>query len=601
MSDIVRIIPMKVKLGSLAILALAAAAAWLASLWPVLLADIYSQVTSGTYADLAAALPSLAMFGMALAVAEVLGIGRRVLSDVIAADLEAAVRDQGILSALSLPAPKVAAKLKAELAAMLNQGVDGVAQVFKLAANDLVPALLTAAFVVWRVATGAPWQIVCVMGAYVVLTATLSALQIKSQNGIRDGINQMQNNLSGEISQSLENHESIRVMAAESFEGARLAPKVARVASQQRYHHRVMGAYDTAKQLSKTVMFCGVIGAGLACAHAGLMDGAAVVSSAMLFNQLTGPLDTLYRLLDEGATSFVKIARLAEVLDDARACRRDLRPVQPNMACGAIEARGVTVVAPNGRIINSGIDLVVPAGSVATVDGPSGCGKSSFSKSSIGYFGHEGSLALFGCPVDLYPPEQIAAETFYLCQKPFLFSGTVRDNVAFGLPRGSYTDDDLHRALSLAMLGGDELGCAGDILDKLLDEKGANLSGGQQQRLAAARAFLRRPHLLIADEATASVDIPTATAVMGNLIAHMRKVEGGTVLIITHQEEIREMADVHLSIQAHNEGQTMGARDAGREREGLEREGREREELEREGLEREEREREGKDRLRLAA
>ena len=96
-------------------------------------------------------------------------------------------------------------------------------------------------------------------------------------------------------------------------------------------------------------------------------------------------------------------------------------------------------------------------------------------------------------------------------------------------------------SLEKAMFSADEVTDLAEFLDRDLPENGKDLSGGQRQRLQAARLFLRHPVILLADEPTASLDIPTAKALMSNMIEHVAA-DGGTVCFVSHQEPIQAMA-----------------------------------------------------------
>lgn len=578
----------KTRLMTLAIIALAAAGSYFTSLWPVVLADIYNGLSSGSIASPEAVWLPAAQFASCLVLAELLGIARRVTTEVAAADLEASARSHSLESTLALPVSRVGGTLSAELATLVNQGVEGCCQVFKLACNDLIPSVATVAFVAYQVVCGAPPVILACMLGYVLTTAVLSFFQIRSQNGIRDGINVKQSNLAGNVAQSLANHEGIRTMAAEAHEAHRLAERIRGIAKLEKYHHRVMGGFDAAKQTSKTAFFVAVLIAGVWLASVGQMDGGMVVAAMMLFNQLTVPLDSVYRLLDEFASSNVKIGRLVEIDADAqkertaraeqvrasRACEmiRDIpiaaasrhasegiafdsgiqetaSEARSSVPCrplaNVVEAHDVAVLAPNGHIINSGLTFAIPAGTMFCLDGGNGCGKSSLMKSLLGYFPHTGSVRLLNRPLESYEADELARTVFYLPQRPFLFSGTIAENITYGLDRQP-ADHALRAALDLALVRPGEFG--DDPLAYQVGEGGGNLSGGQRQRIAAARLFLRQPSLLFLDEATASIDIASALQLMANIKAHMAKT-GGNIVLITHQNEVKALCDGFLSLE----------------------------------------------------
>jgi ABC-type multidrug transport system fused ATPase/permease subunit len=179
----------------------------------------------------------------------------------------------------------------------------------------------------------------------------------------------------------------------------------------------------------------------------------------------------------------------------------------------------------------------VPAGRVIAVVGPTGAGKTTLVELIAGLLApSSGSVRMFG-------------ERALVFQEPFLFSGTVRDNLEIGT---RYDDEELWAALELA--AADRF--VRDLshgLDTVVGERGVSLSGGQRQRLALARALVRRPDLLLLDDTTSALDPGTEATVLANLRASLAK---STVVIVASRPSTIALADevVHLEfgrIAAH--------------------------------------------------
>ena len=516
------------------------------------LVDGFSSGSIGTFDELAT---PLAAFACCCCAAKLLAIALRVGGDVSAASFEADMQKEGLFSALSLPPTSSSlGRQSAELGSIIGQGVEGCSQLYKLLVKDAIPVVLTACFIGYQVAVGASPVMLGIVLAYVVLSFVVSAMQIKSQNGIRDGIILRHARLNGDVAQSLSHHEAIRAMAAERFEADRLDGQIRDVARLERTHHSAMGRYDAVKQVLEVALFGGASLAGIALVQDGSISAGALVGTLMLCQQLIVPIDSIYRLLDEIATSSNKVSRLMEIVREAdgyaerdRVLDGKQRPSR--LACGApsITASDVSVLTPRGIAINSGIGFCAYGGEALRFDGPTGCGKSSLVKAMFNYNQHEGSLRLFGREVSEYSRKQLADAVFYLPQDSFVFSGTVRENLTYGFDPGTFSDAELVEALEKAMFTAGEVADLAEFLDRDLPENGKDLSGGQRQRLQAARLFLRHPAILLADEPTASLDIPTAKALMGNMIEHVAA-DGGTVCFVSHQEPIQAMATGSVSI-----------------------------------------------------
>lgn len=557
MLTVVKMMALKVRALVAIVVVLTLAASYLSSLWPLLLARIYDGISSSQVASLEAAAPLLAAFAGAFCFASLLGEGRRVLSEVAVADFESHARQEGFAAALALSSRFVAGRNSAELSAQIDQGVEGCCQVVKLTCNDLLPALATVVFVGAQVQASAPVEILVLMAAYVAVSAAISVFQISSQNGIRDRINVWHNTLAGRMAESFSNHESLSILAAKAFEARRLLGRILHLASLQKKHHAAMGGFDILKQQARGAFFVAILAVGLVFMAQGRMEGGMVVATAMLFDQLGTPLDMLYRLLDEFASSALKIGRLNEILDAVRpdepecgaASHASLVPAQVPDGADAdpvLEVHGVTAFTPALSAASIAATFDVPARSFVCLSGPNGCGKSSIMKAALRYYPYEGTIRLLGRPLGAFTHEQLARETFYLAQTPFLFEGTVRENLAFGLDDPS--DAELRCVLKQALVGGAEFG-DGDVLDHEIDERGSNLSGGQRQRIAAARLFLRRPKVLFMDEPTASMDVSSTIALMTNVKAHLASY-GGTAVLITHQEEVKALCDFEIELES---------------------------------------------------
>lgn len=591
----------RIKAHMALVVALTLVASYLASVWPVLLADIYNGISNGSIATLEVAAPMLAVFGVVLAASSVIGEFRRVLAEFVSASFEAQTRETGFASALALPPAKISNRNTTELSAQINQGVEGCCQVLKLTCNDLLPAATTVIFVGFQVATGAPIEMLYIMAAYVAFSALVSVFQIRSQNGIRDSINLQHNELSGRMAESLSHHETITILAARAYEVRRLLGSILGLAKLEKYHHRVMGSFDALKKLVQNAFMVGILAVGVWFMVQGRMEGGTVVASAMLFSQLGAPLDTLYRLLDEFASSKLKIDRLADIMAAAEPDEAEAAPVRtfvdplpataqpeapvlgadcagvaqtaaaaPSSAGNAraaqpetltpheavraiamrytasapvIEVEDCIAFAPGGKVASTRSTFEVPTGSTVCLSGPNGCGKSSLMKAILKYFSYQGSIRLLGRSVKDYTRAELAQQTFYLAQTPSLHQGTIRDNLLMGFDE-PVSDEQLRRALDLALLSPTEFDETGteDVLDHAVEASGSNLSGGQRQRVAAARVFLRRPTVLFLDEATASMDIPSTLKLMNNIKRHVDSY-GGAIVLITHQEEVKGICD----------------------------------------------------------
>ncbi|HEY1803213.1 MAG TPA: ABC transporter ATP-binding protein [Terracidiphilus sp.] len=184
------------------------------------------------------------------------------------------------------------------------------------------------------------------------------------------------------------------------------------------------------------------------------------------------------------------------------------------------------------------ISLKIPAGSSLAIVGPTGSGKSTLANLIPRIFdAPEGTLFIDGRPIREYPLELLRRNIGMVPQETFLFSETIRENLAFGAPNASA--DDLLEAAEAAHIRR-EFEEFPQGFETMVGERGVTLSGGQKQRAAIARALLRRPAILILDDALASVDTYTEERILGGLRSYTAT---ATTILISHRVSTVRNAD----------------------------------------------------------
>jgi ATP-binding cassette subfamily B multidrug efflux pump len=208
------------------------------------------------------------------------------------------------------------------------------------------------------------------------------------------------------------------------------------------------------------------------------------------------------------------------------------------------------------------VSLRVPAGSSLAIVGPTGSGKSTLvSLIPRIYDAAPGSVLIDGRPIQEFPLAVLRRNIGFVPQETFLFSDTIRDNIAFGAEDASL--DDVRRAAEAASIAA-EIEAFPDGYNTLVGERGLTLSGGQKQRTAIARAVIRNPHILILDDALASVDTQTEDRILN----HLREIMAGrTTIFISHRVSTVRNAD-RIAVLHHGEIVEYGTHDELIERDG---------------------------------
>src|SRR3954451_13134570 len=272
--------------------------------------------------------------------------------------------------------------------------------------------------------------------------------------------------------------------------------------------------------------------------------------------KLTWPVIALGGVIGTFQRGTASFGRIDEILQVKSAIQDDpaLVTVAPGTPIrGEIEFRDLTygypadmnpgssTVAPSvqrGTPVLENVNLKIPAGTSLAIVGPTGSGKSTLVDLIPRiYDAAPGMVLVDGRPIREYPIEWLRRNIGFVPQETFLFSDTIRENIAFGAENA--TDQDVRDAAEAARIAGDIEGFP-DKYDTTVGERGITLSGGQKQRTAIARAIIRNPRILVLDDALASVDTQTEDQILN----HLREVmKDRTTIFISHRVSTVRNAD----------------------------------------------------------
>jgi ATP-binding cassette subfamily B protein len=199
-----------------------------------------------------------------------------------------------------------------------------------------------------------------------------------------------------------------------------------------------------------------------------------------------------------------------------------------------LDVAGLTIAhASGGGVVD--IDLVLERGSLTVVTGPVGAGKSTLVRGLLGLVPiTDGSIHWNGALVDDPSQLLVPPRAAYVPQVPRLFSEPLADAILLGV-----AGDGLDEAVRLACLD-DDVTWMPEGLDTIVGAKGVRLSGGQIQRTAAARAFVRRPELLVIDDLSSALDVETEARLWRQLLESATTT---TLLVVSHRHAVLERAD----------------------------------------------------------
>ncbi len=251
-----------------------------------------------------------------------------------------------------------------------------------------------------------------------------------------------------------------------------------------------------------------------------VLDGKISLGTMLAVNGMALGFLTPLDVLVESALSVSTLGSYIDRIEDVLAAEPeqvDGGMVPPKLS-GQIEVRELSFrYGPNAPLVVKDVSLTVPQGAMVAVVGRSGSGKSTFAKLLLGlYRPTEGRILYDGHSLAELELRALRRQLGIVPQHPYIFAGSVRDNIALGDPSTPY--EKVMTAARRACIH-DDVRAMGMGYDTPIADGGATLSGGQRQRLALARALLNDPAILLLDEATSSLDATTERAVMDSLAA----------------------------------------------------------------------------------
>ena len=432
----------------------------------------------------------------------------------------------------------------AQIAAQISQNVAGIRDVMNLTITSFARDLLTLVALLIVMVTKDPiLSIIVFVGAPPVLLA-LRYISKRLRSATRESIDLN----SRVLSAMQETVQGITIVKAFTME-EQISTRTSRlIKAAEGRSNRIARLTERTAPLTETVAGLAISGV---IAYAAFRSIYGDVLPGAFFSFITAlllaydPARRLARLQISLERAVVNARMIYEILDEkpTQADRPDATPI--SVEVGEIEFRNIGFGYGRGGMVLDNVSFTAEAGKTTAIVGPSGAGKSTLI-SLVPRF-HDpatGQVLIDGTDIASVTKKSLRRQIAYVSQQPWLFEGSIRDNLRYARPEA--TDAEIETAARLANAH-EFILAQPQGYDTLLGENGVNLSGGQRQRISIARALVRDAPILLLDEATSALDNESEAAVQAALESAMRN---RTVLVIAHRLSTIARADRIVVMQA---------------------------------------------------
>ena len=540
---IYKMLTKKQKINFVIIIIIMMVSALLTQLLPLSIGNLTDNILTQDKLSFVKILPFLLYILVITIVNEIIKVIRRLIVEDTSTSFEKEARIKAISSILHAPLDYFKNNMTGHIHGKINRSLDGTTRLLKLMFMDFAPAVFNGLAAIAIIFTKLPFTLALMMLLVVPIGIIIVFRQITTQRGIRVELMEEKANMDGSMVELINGIEVIRIVNNATKETNRFGDKSEYLREKEMKHHTSMAFYDCLKFINEAVFTVLVIGISAYLAGENIISVGTVLTAYLCFTQLTTPLRELHRIFDELSESKVLADEYFKLIDlpkdfSYKTIKTNEKTIDkdPIININNLDFK----YTDTEKYIIKDLNLKINKGSFIGIAGPSGCGKSSLIKIISKLEKSDGEVFIDGEDINSLSRKDIAEKIALVPQTPFLISGTIKENICYGL-KEKVSNEEIKEACKKAFID-DYIESLPDKYETLISEGGKNLSGGQRQRIAIARIFLRKPAILILDEATSALDNTTEKHIQ-QAIETLKEENNITILSIAHRLSTLENCD----------------------------------------------------------
>lgn len=424
-----------------------------------------------------------------------------------------------------------------QLISRITNDTDRLARALSWQVRNLVNITMTAGMSLYYMFTMSP-RLSAVIAVAMAVMAAVNARYVLLIRPLYQRIRQQLGVLASVVSSNLAGIKTIKALGIEELEIQRFSRENEAFATLSLKAAKVRAVYGNASQAILGLSLASVLYFGGQGVIAGALSIGELTAFVTYLTLLMWPMRALGFMISSTQRALAAAERVYEIIDSAPQVRDEPGAIELKNVKGDVAYEDVWFSYVEGKPVLKGINLSIAAGEKVMITGPPGSGKSTLLKLLLRFYDPDkGRITIDGIDIRKVKLESLRKHVAMVNQEPFIFSGTIRENIALGNPGASM--EEIIAAAKAAKIH-DFIMTLPDGYDTIIGERGITLSGGQRQRIAIARALVKNPKILLLDDPVSNLDAETEAALVRDLKEILRD---KTAIIVSQRPSLATIAN----------------------------------------------------------